>query len=46
MKNTTITFRLSEEEKQILEAIAEKKDVPVSQLVREGIRLVIEKETK
>lgn len=38
MKVTSITFRLSEEEKADLMRIAAEKDVPLSQLVREAIR--------
>ena len=41
MKNTTITFRLTEAEKQQIEAAAAKKDIPVSQLIREAIREAI-----
>ena len=46
MKNTAITFRLNEREKQKLEMIAKLKDVPVSQLIREAIRNTIQKEDK
>ena len=38
MKDAKITFRLSDEEKQKLEAIAKAKDIPVAQLIREAIR--------
>lgn len=38
MKNTSVTFRLSEAEKARLEDIAKEKDIPVSQLIREIIR--------
>lgn len=44
MKNATITFRLNEQEKERLEALAAFKDIPVSQLVREYIRAAIQKE--
>ncbi len=46
MKNTTITIRISEQEKEALVAIAAKKDVPVSQLVREAIREYLKQEGK
>lgn len=38
MKVTSITFRLSEEEKAELMQIAANKDIPLSQLVREAVR--------
>ncbi len=38
MKVTSITFRLSEEEKAELMRIAAEKDIPLSQLVRESVR--------
>ena len=38
MKVTSITFRLSEEEKAELMQIAASKDIPLSQLVREAVR--------
>lgn len=41
MKNATITFRLSEEEKKKLEEVSARLDVPVSQLVRQFIRKAI-----
>lgn len=44
MKNVSITFRLSEAEKEKLEVIAKKKDIPVSQLIREAVREVFQKE--
>lgn len=43
-KTSTITFRLSEEEKTKLEQIAEKEDIPVSQLVRAAIKEYLNKE--
>ena len=42
MKNTTITFRLNEQEKERLQLLAEKRDIPVSQLVRELIKKAME----
>ena len=44
MKNTTITFRIKESEKEQLELVAAKRDIPVSQIIREAIREVIQKE--
>ena len=44
MKNAAIAFRLTEQEKATLEALAAKKDVPVSQLIREAIRKYIQEE--
>lgn len=44
MKETSITFRLSEEEKAHIMRIATDKDVPVSQLIREAIRRYIKKD--
>lgn len=46
MKNTSITLRLSEQEKEQLKAIADKKDIPLSQLIREACREYIHKEDK
>ena len=44
MKNAVIGLRINEQEKAILEAIAARKDVPVSQLIREAIRNFIKQE--
>ena len=41
MKNTSITLRISEQEKEQLMAIAASKDVPLSQLIREAVRKYI-----
>ena len=41
VKMSTITFRLSDIEKVKIEQIAQEKDIPVSQLVREAIRSYI-----
>lgn len=38
MKNEKIYIRISEAEKENLVAVAEKRDVPVSQIVREAVR--------
>ena len=38
MKDTTITFRLSEDEKNKINALAAERDNPVSQLIRELCR--------
>lgn len=37
-KNATITFRINEQLKERLEAMAANKDIPVSQLIREIIK--------
>lgn len=44
MKTDKITIRISEEEKEQLKAIAAKKDVPMSQLIREMIKDFIKEE--
>lgn len=44
MKDTTITIRISEAEKQQLKDLAAAKDVPVSQLVRKAIKDLIKEE--
>ena len=46
MKKTTIGLRISEQEKERLIAIAAKKDIPLSQLVREAVREYMNKEGK
>lgn len=38
MKNSTIAIRIDEAEKARITAIAAKRDIPVSQLIREAIR--------
>lgn len=38
MKNSTITIRISEQEKAQLEILAARWDAPMSQLIREAIR--------
>ena len=44
MKTSTITLRISEAEKEKIMEIANRKDIPLSQLIREAIRKEIEKE--
>jgi predicted DNA binding CopG/RHH family protein len=44
MKNTNITFKLSEAEKEAIKAAAAKKDIPMSQFIREAIKEYIQKE--
>ena len=44
MKSATITIRLSEQDKTQLEAIAERKDIPISQMVREAIKEYIKED--
>lgn len=42
MKDEKITIRISEEEKEQLKMIAAKRDIPMSQLIREAVRKLIE----
>lgn len=42
MKTTNINFRLTEEEKNLLKEICDKKDIPMSQFVREAVRKALE----
>ena len=44
MKLETITIRISETEKARLRATAEKLDVPMSQLIRQAIKKIIDQE--
>lgn len=44
MKTSTITLRISEEEKNKIIELAKKKDIPVSQLIRELCRESFQKE--
>ena len=44
MKIEKITIRISEEEKNKLKAIAANKDIPMSQLVREAVKKIIQEE--
>ena len=42
MKDEKITIRISEEEKEQLKMIATKRDIPMSQLIREAVRKLVE----
>ena len=44
MKTSTITLRISEEEKEKITEIARKRDIPVSQLIRELCREIFEED--
>lgn len=44
MKTSTITLRISEEEKEKITEIAKKRDIPVSQLIRELCREIFKEE--
>lgn len=44
MKNSTITIRINEQEKEKIAAIAAEKDVPVAQIIREAIREYLERD--
>lgn len=44
LKTETIAFRISTDEKKLLEAKATRQDIPVSQLIREAIKLYLNKE--
>lgn len=46
MKLESITIRIAETEKEQLRAVAEKLDVPMSQLIRQAIKEIIQKEGK
>lgn len=43
-KEAKITLRVHEEDKELLQAIAIKKDIPMSQIIRKLIEEYIEKE--
>lgn len=43
MKNVSITFKLSESEKERIVQEAKKRDIPVSQLIREIIKEYLSK---
>ena len=43
-KNSTITLRISEDEKKKITELAKKRDIPVSQLIRELCREIFNKE--
>ena len=42
MKDEKITIRINEEEKEQLKMIAAKRDIPMSQLIREAVRKLVE----
>lgn len=47
MKDTNITFKLSESEKAAIKALAAKLDVPMSQIIREACKkYIIDQEGK
>lgn len=46
MKDTTITFRLSETEKEKIYELAAERDIPVSQLIRELCRKIFNESEK
>lgn len=43
MKDTNITFKLSESEKERIKAAAAQLDIPMSQLIREAIKEYLDK---
>lgn len=45
MKLESITIRIAEEEKEALREISQKLDIPMSQLIREAIRKIIQEES-
>lgn len=46
MKDTNITFKLSEAEKEEIRTLAASKDIPMSQLIREALKKYFESENK
>lgn len=46
MKTATITLRISEDEKNKIMELAKKRDIPVSQLIRELCREIFKEEEK
>ena len=44
MKDSSITFKLSEKEKEKIVLAATKRDVPISQLIREALKKYLEGE--
>lgn len=42
MKTSNITFKLTDAEKEAIRALAARKDVPMSQIIREAIKKYIE----
>lgn len=45
MKTETITFRLTEQEKEALKKIAAKRDVAVSKVIRDAVAALIEEDS-
>lgn len=43
MKDTNITFKLSEAEKERIKALAAKEDIPMSQLIRQAVKDYIQR---
>lgn len=46
MKDTNITFKLSEREKEAIKVAASERDIPMSQLIREAIKEYLSKEER
>lgn len=46
MKDATVTMRIEAKDKELLRAIAIKKDTPISQLIRAAIKEFLAKEVK
>ena len=44
MKTESITIRITETEKEALKQVAAKMDIPMSQLIRQAIKEIIQKE--
>ena len=44
MKTESITIRISETEKEKLKVVADRLDIPMSQLIRQAIKNIIESE--
>lgn len=42
MKDTNITFKLSEAEKAMIKKVSAERDIPMSQLIRKAIRNYLE----
>lgn len=46
MKTESITIRITETEKEALKQVAARMDIPMSQLIRQAIKEIIQKEGK
>ena len=46
MKDTNITFKLSESEKAAIKALAAKLDVPMSQIIRDACKRYVQEASK